>query len=136
MVRLAGAGGGGGMLFAAGEEGRMAEAREVIVGSVCPQLWGMEAAKLAVLLALIGGVSRRVRGRRAPERVAGCMTPCVRRSRGVNHHSWRDAVALVGEGLAVPWQPLPSRPSEPPPLSSTGQDVNGLAGRGRCDRAL
>ncbi len=45
----------------AGAEGREAEAREVIVDSVCGQLWGLGHAKLAVLLALIGGISRRVR---------------------------------------------------------------------------
>jgi hypothetical protein len=38
----------------------------VLVESVCPQLWGMEHAKLAVLLAIIGGVSRRVRRHAEP----------------------------------------------------------------------
>ncbi len=38
----------------------------MLVESVCPQLWGMEHAKLAVLLAIIGGVSRRVRRHAEP----------------------------------------------------------------------
>ena len=83
------------MSASAGAEGREAEARDVIVESVCGQLWGLRHAKLAVLLALIGGVSRRVRAPWPP-----CRRPprVPQGGRRLHVGDTRDAFAAAKEG--------------------------------------
>lgn len=104
--------------------------RDIIVGSVCPQLHGLYQVKLSLLLTLIGGVPVSLREKDDKGRETGAITT---RTRGDSH------ILLVGDpgtgksqflqvragggrrgprAVRVPPSP-PTRTEPPPPLPSS-----------------